>query len=221
MLARGPPAVVAAQRRLGVRWRRVRARSPACATLQHAAARSLLPPAVAALAAPAPASQRDRGAPPASAAGGESEQRGGPLWTLALLFLCYLHASACSFALPALLPDVVAEMSLSDGEAASLTFAFTATYSLLLVPVGAFVDTADRPRLLACGVALWSCGTALAAFAPSYPALLASRCLYAAGYAVQNPVAFGMIAELFPRKRATASASRHKFLSPKRVNHNL
>ena len=35
------------------------------------------------------------------------------------------------------------------------------------------------------GVALWSAATALAAAAPSYPALLASRVLYAAGYAAQ------------------------------------
>ena len=35
------------------------------------------------------------------------------------------------------------------------------------------------------GVALWSAGTFAAAAAPSYPVLLASRVLYAAGYAAQ------------------------------------
>jgi predicted MFS family arabinose efflux permease len=34
-------------------------------------------------------------------------------------------------------------------------------------------------------VALWSAGTVVAAVSPSYPVLLASRVLYAAGYAAQ------------------------------------
>jgi MFS family permease len=54
---------------------------------------------------------------------------------------------------------------------------------------------------------LWSAGTALAALSPSYPVLLASRLLYAAGYAFQNPVAFGIIPEIFPRSRASAMAA--------------
>jgi MFS family permease len=118
-----------------------------------------------------------------------------------------MHASACAYALPALLPDVAAELNLDDGQSAGLTFAFTLTYSLLLIPAGAAADALDRRQLLAAGVGLWSAGTALAAVAPSYPVLLASRLLYAAGYAVQNPVCFGMIPELFPRNRASAMAA--------------
>jgi hypothetical protein len=70
---------------------------------------------------------------------------------LLLLSLCYLHASACGYALPALLPDVAADLALSDPQAASLTFAFTLTYSLLLIPAGAAADVIDRPKLLAAG----------------------------------------------------------------------
>jgi len=141
---------------------------------------------------------------PASAA---QEAKNASLWTLAVLTLCYMHASACAYALPALLPDVAAELSLDDGQSASLTFAFTLTYSLLLIPAGAAADAVDRRALLAAGVGLWSGGTALAGLAPSYPTLLASRLLYAAGYAVQNPVCFAIIPELFPRSRASAMAA--------------
>lgn len=82
-------------------------------------------------------------------------------------------------------------------------------------------------------MALWSAGTVVAAVSPSYPVLLASRVLYAAGYAaqarsqsstpllmqprsdalltpshvMQNPVSFGMIPELFPRRRASAMSA--------------
>ena len=73
------------------------------------------------------------------------------LWTLFLLSTCYLHASACSYALPALLPDVAADLALDDGQAALLTTAVLLTYSVLLIPAGAAADTFDRPRLLALG----------------------------------------------------------------------
>ena len=128
-------------------------------------------------------------------------------WTLLLLSTCYLHASACSYALPALLPDVSADLGLNDGQAATLTSAALLTYSLLLIPAGAAADTVDRPRLLALGVTLWSAGTALSAVSPTFPVLLASRVLYAAGYATQNPVSMGIIPELFPRQRASAMAA--------------
>jgi len=143
--------------------------------------------------------------PPAEQQGGYGEP--ASLWALTLLGLCYLHASACAYALPALLPDVALELTLDDAQSAALTFAFTLTYSLFLIPAGAAADTLDRPQLLAAGVTLWSAGTALSAVAPTFPVLLASRLLYAAGYATQNPVSFGIIPELFPRRRASAMAA--------------
>jgi predicted MFS family arabinose efflux permease len=47
----------------------------------------------------------------------------------------------------------------------------------------------------------------MSAVAPTFPVLLASRFLYAAGYATQNPISMGIIPELFPRKRASAMAA--------------
>ena len=156
---------------------------------------------------------------------GQSES----LWTLLLLSTCYLHASACSYALPALLPDVSLDLGLDDAQSAVLTSAALLTYSLLLIPAGAAADNVDRPRLLAlgallrapvvlplvfslsllplAGVALWSAATAMSAVAPTFPVLLASRFLYAAGYATQNPISMGIVPELFPRQRASAMAA--------------
>jgi hypothetical protein len=83
------------------------------------------------------------------------------LWTLLLLSTCYLHASACSYALPALLPDVALDLGLDDAQSAVLTSAALLTYSLLLIPAGAAADNVDRPRLLAlgafCAVGVWVC----------------------------------------------------------------
>lgn len=47
----------------------------------------------------------------------------------------------------------------------------------------------------------------MSAVAPTFPVLLASRFLYAAGYATQNPISMGIIPELFPRQRASAMAA--------------
>lgn len=93
---------------------------------------------------------------------------------------------------------------LSDTQAASLTFAFTLTYSLLIIPIGALADSADRPLFLSGSILLWSLATILTANASNYGTLLLSRVVYAAGYAAQNPIAFGMIPELFPRRRSSA-----------------
>lgn len=146
---------------------------------------------------------------------------------------------------------------LSDTQSASLTFAFTLTYSLLIIPIGAVTDRVDRPLFLSGSILLWSCATLLTANASNYATLLLrrarrrrkwlgwlelacgsarhgflhmkpacnsksfetfrpslisisprsvprSRVVYAAGYAAQNPIAFGMIPELFPRRRSSA-----------------
>ena len=107
--------------------------------------------------------------------------RSAALWALLLLTCTYLHASACAFVLPALMPDVASSLvrrpipfrkyfaflhfhgslrpagppgarsatprpnpycappaqQMTDTQSASLTFVFTLTYSLLLIPAGA------------------------------------------------------------------------------------
>lgn len=75
------------------------------------------------------------------------------------------------------------------------------------------------PRLTPCparnrpaGCLVWSLMSFLGAEAESFDALLACRMLFAAAQALQNPIAFGMIPELFPRQKSAALAIYNSFM---------
>tara|TARA_B000000441_G_C21447610_1_gene180174 strand:+ start:83 stop:385 length:303 start_codon:yes stop_codon:yes gene_type:complete len=96
------------------------------------------------------------------------------------------------------------DLKLDDGEGAVLTTLFTVTYSLLLPFVGVLADTVNRKNLLACGAATWTAASFMTAHSENFGSLVLSRGLFAIGNSPQNPVAFSMIPELFPRNKNIA-----------------
>ena len=137
-------------------------------------------------------------------AGDAARGRERAAWALGLLTCAYCHASATGFLLPSLLPAMSADLKLDDGQGAVLTTLFTVTYSLLLPLVGVLADTVDRKNLLAAGAATWTAASFMTAHSENFTALLISRGLFAVGNGAQNPVAFSMIPEMFPRNKALA-----------------
>lgn len=133
-----------------------------------------------------------------------NEREKNAAWSLALLTMAYCHASATGFLLPSLLPAMSADLKLGDGQGALLTTLFTVTYSLLLPFVGILADTVDRKNLLAMGAGTWTLASFMTAHSANFSALVLSRGLFAIGNGAQNPVAFSMIPELFPRNKAFA-----------------
>jgi len=131
----------------------------------------------------------------------------GSVWGLGVLGLLYVHHSTTGFALPALLPLISPDLSLSDVQGSLLTAGYTVLYALALIPVGLLADRADRPRMLAGGAALWSLATIAASRPQGFGELLALRVAFAAAQATQNPICFSLIPELFPRERNTAMAA--------------
>lgn len=131
----------------------------------------------------------------------------GTLWGLLVLGLAYVHHSTTGFALPALLPLVNEDLHLTDAQGALLTSGYTVLYAAALVPVGLLADKADRPRLLAAGIAAWSVLTMAASQVNGFAALIVLRIGFAIAQAAQNPVCFGLIPELFPEQRTTAMAA--------------
>jgi len=136
------------------------------------------------------------------ALGGGAEMRA--TWSLGLLTVAYCHASATGFLLPSLLPVMSMDLKLDDGQGAVLTTLFTVTYSLLLPFVGVLADTVNRKNLLACGAATWTAASFMTAHSENFAALVLSRGMFAIGNSPQNPVAFSMIPELFPRNKNIA-----------------
>ena len=127
-------------------------------------------------------------------------------WALGVLTVSYVHQAMTGFALPAMLPIISTELDLSDLQGALLTSGYSYLYALALVPIGILADKVHRPRLLACGLWLWSLLTMAASTAGNFGELILARVGFAAAQSTQNPISFSLIPELFPKNKSTALA---------------
>jgi len=128
------------------------------------------------------------------------------LWILGLCTISYLHCCSTGFSIPALLPSIAADSALTDSQGAFLTVGFTMVFALGQIPFGFLADRMERPKLLSTGIVIWSLVTSLASKATSFSDLMLIRFSTAAAQSMQNPISFGLIPELFPKKRTTAMA---------------
>jgi MFS family permease len=81
-----------------------------------------------------------------------------------------------------------------------LSSAFLVTYMLTAPLFGWLANRMSRWVLVGIGVALWSLASGASGLAPTYLALLITRCFVGIGEAVYGPVAPTMIADLYPVK---------------------
>ena len=125
-------------------------------------------------------------------------------FTLSLLTFAYVHCAASGFLVSALLPTIGGDLELSDGQGALLTTLFTVVYSLCLPLIGLAADKTNRKNLLAAGAAIWTAGTVMTANANTFTELLVARIVFAIGNGPQNPIAFSLLPELFPRNKNAA-----------------
>ena len=78
---------------------------------------------------------------------------------------------------------------------------FAIFFSAMALPIGRLVDSANRIRLAAVGVALWSAMTVTSGFADTFALLFVTRIGVAVGEAVLFPAANSLIADSFPPDR--------------------
>src|SRR5215470_6029922 len=99
------------------------------------------------------------------------------------------------------------EFNLSDTGIAFLSTVFTLMYAALGVPLGRLTDKANRIRILAGGVFVWSLFTAAAGLARNYFQMLVARLGVGVGECTCAPASTSLIGDLFPAsKRAKALA---------------
>ncbi|GAX76761.1 hypothetical protein CEUSTIGMA_g4208.t1 [Chlamydomonas eustigma] len=125
---------------------------------------------------------------------------------LILLSVSYVHMATASCALPAMLPSISTDLHLDNLQGALLTTGYSYLYALSLVPIGMLADRLPRNHLMAAGLATWSTLTLLASGAKNFGELLATRAGFAMAQAVQNPISFALIPELFPQNKSAALA---------------
>lgn len=126
--------------------------------------------------------------------------------SLAVLVVAYTFSFIDRTILSMLVGPVKADLQISDTQVSLLTgIAFALFYTLLGLPIGAWVDRGSRRGIAAAGVAVWSLMTALCGTAQSFLGLLLARIGVGAGEAALSPAAYSLIPDLFrPEHRSRA-----------------
>ena len=103
------------------------------------------------------------------------------------------------------LPSIMSEMSVDAAVAQWLTTGFTLV-NAIMVPITAFLtDRFTTRRLFLASMVLFTAGTMLAAWGPTFPVLLAGRLIQAAGAGILMPLVMTVLMWTFPiDRRGTA-----------------
>ncbi|WP_188195553.1 MFS transporter [Nonomuraea sp. SYSU D8015] len=111
------------------------------------------------------------------------------------------------FVTAGLLPPISADLEISLSAAGQLMTVFALAYALLSPLLAALTARLSRKRLLLLAMGVFVLGNALTALAPTYPLVLATRVIAAAGAAMFTPTASGVANALTaPERRGRALA---------------
>lgn len=122
-------------------------------------------------------------------------------YALALLLTVNLLNYIDRQALYAVFPLIKSDLNLSDTALGFLGSAFMLCYMLAAPFFGRLGDRANRARMAAGGLVVWSLATMLSGMASSYRMLLAARSLVGVGEASFGTVSPGLVADFFPREK--------------------
>lgn len=135
--------------------------------------------------------------------------------TLALLFGAALFNYADRYMLAILIPDIKAELNLSDTQIGVLTgLAFTLFYATLGIPIARLADVFSRRAIVSVALAVWSVMTALCGLTQTFAQLLVARVLVGVGEAGCTPPSHSMIADTFPRAERAKALATYALGSP-------
>ncbi|MBW2345305.1 MAG: MFS transporter, partial [Deltaproteobacteria bacterium] len=129
-------------------------------------------------------------------------------YVLILLLIVYIFNFIDRQIVAILLPEIKAELGLSDSQLGLLTgFAFALFYVTFGIPIANLADRKRRVPIIAGAVAIWSGMTALCGLAQNFVHLLIARIGVGVGEAGCTPPAHSLIADYFPpNRRAMALA---------------
>jgi DHA2 family multidrug resistance protein-like MFS transporter len=128
-------------------------------------------------------------------------------WTIlsvlcASLLIVALDATVLHVAVPALTED----LRPGAQDLLWIVDAYPLIAASLLILFGTLGDRIGRRKVLLIGYALFGVASALAAFAPSAPVLIAARALLGAGGAMIMPATLSILRQVFPDRRERATA---------------
>jgi MFS family permease len=121
---------------------------------------------------------------------------------VALLALMFAMSLIDRLILSVLANPVAQSLRIADSQLGLLMgTSFAVLYALASLPMGQWIDSYNRKRLVVIGVALWGAMTVASAFAANFTMLLIARSGVAFGEAVLTPAAVSLIADLFIKER--------------------
>jgi MFS family permease len=125
---------------------------------------------------------------------------------LAVLASANALSSIDRFAISLLVVPMKHDLHITDTQIALLQgIAFAIFYTTLSIPIARLADRSTRKFLVAASVALWSTMTMTFGLMSSFAGLFIARVGVGCGESTLNPIAYGMLADAFPkRKVATA-----------------
>lgn len=124
-------------------------------------------------------------------------------WYVVTLLMAAQIVSYIDRFLPSLLIEQIkADLRLSDLQVGLLLGpAFGLFYVVAGLPLGLLADRFSRRKLLAAGIAVWCCMTALASTTKNFIPLFATRLGVGLGEATVAPCSLSLISDLFPREQ--------------------
>ena len=139
----------------------------------------------------------------------ESIDRPSYKWSvLAMLALSNVIAAADRSVVSVIAEPLKMDFHLSDKAIGILGgIAFSATYSLVALPIGYLIDRVDRRTLLSVAISIWSVLTALCAMSGNFAALVATRMGVGAAEAPSYSTSLSLIADIFPRNQRNTAVS--------------
>ncbi|MEH6364923.1 MAG: MFS transporter [Pseudomonas marincola] len=123
-------------------------------------------------------------------------------YVVALCTLGYVFAYLDRQITSLLVEQIQADLALTDTQFSLLHgLAFSLFYVLLGLPIARMADTKNRPRIIACGMLVWSLATSVCGLARSFAELFIARVAVGCGEAALSPAAYSIISDIVPRRR--------------------
>lgn len=125
-----------------------------------------------------------------------------------LFFLCFAFSYLDRQIVSILVQPIKQSLALTDTQIGLLQgFSFTMCYATAGVFVARLVDRANRVKLIAVCIAIWSVSAMLCGFTSSFGGMLLARAGTAIAEAALSPAALSIFSDIFPPRRVTRASS--------------
>jgi len=124
-----------------------------------------------------------------------------PGWILFILTGLNLFNYLDRFVLSAVLPPLQHDLAINDGQAGRLVTAFMLGYFVTSPIFGWLGDRFPRKWLIAAGIFVWSLGTVLTGFAPTFVSMICFRVLVGLGEASYATISPSLISDSYPPQK--------------------